>query len=68
MALINSGYIKLNGAHNDEPLYIKARHIISMGHHQQTGSYVWTPNENFWVKESIEEITELLDAVHPDFL
>ena len=66
--LVNHGFITLTGGNNGEPLYVKARNIVSMGHHHQNGSYVWTPNENFWVAETIEQITELLEAVHPEFL
>jgi hypothetical protein len=47
--LVNHGFITLTGGNNGEPLYVKARNIVSMGHHHQNGSYVWTPNENFWV-------------------
>lgn len=66
--LIHSGFIKLTGANNKEPIYIKARHVVSIGNHHQEGSYVWTVTENFWVSETSEQIADLLDAVHPEFL
>lgn len=64
----NQGFIQLTGANNGQPLYIRARNIVSMGLHHQEGSYVWTPSENFWVKETVEEIRAMLNEVHPDFM
>ena len=63
----NNGFITLVSAKNGEQVLIKVKHITEMASHEN-GSYVWVPNEVFWVKETIEQITEKLENVHPDFL
>lgn len=61
------GFICLTDATDDDRLItIKVNKIVAVVGHPEMGCSVCTPNDSFWVKETVSEVIGQIQNVNPN--